>query len=74
MSAYIKIAKPLIVALLATAAITPYYPEEIPSHRLQILLRDPDKDQIHPLPPLSRAPQSKTTFLRGIDPSCWAPP
>jgi len=70
------IAKSLIVALRATAAITPYYTEATPPHRLQILLRDPDQDQIHPFPPLPGPPipQSKTNLRRGIDPSCWAPP
>jgi len=66
------IAKSLIVALRATAAITPYYIEATPSRRLQVLLRNPDQDQIHPLPPLPgpRTPQSKITLRRGIDPSC----
>jgi len=31
------------------AAITPYYTEVTPPHRLPILLRDPDQDQIHPI-------------------------
>jgi len=46
------------------------------SHRLQILLQDPDQNQIHPFPPLPgpRTPQSKINFRRGIDPSWWAPP
>jgi len=70
------IAKALIVALRDAAAITPNYTEATPPQCLQILLRDPDQDQVHPLPPLpgKRDPQSKITLRQGIDPSCWVSP
>jgi len=44
------IVKALIVALRAAAAITPYYTEATPPHRLRIPPRDPGQDQIRQLP------------------------
>jgi len=41
-------AKALINAFRAAADITPYYTEVTPPHRLPILLRDPDQDQMAP--------------------------